>query len=218
MGNKSEERSRMSGISLNACKDSTVLLRPEGWRFDAIAVLDDRDFERARALIPDLGPHEDYEDWLDSRYGATIGLCASGLDARMIAVDLSSFVAWRRFTGLMPSQKALDAFAGLVGILRDGLQADARLATIASVSEVEFFAYFALVEAFQAAGDYGTWLAQREKTVRAALASGSLVVRMPAPLAEFLEWGRCLGAGSSATLLDRFASLALEALVCEGAR
>jgi hypothetical protein len=208
----------MSRISLDASRDSLALLQPEGWRFNAVAVLGDRDFERARALIPDLGPQEDYEDWLDSRYGATIGLCSSGLDARMIAVDLSAFVAWRRFAGLAPSQKALDAFAGLVGILRDGLQPDARLATVASVSEVEFFAYFALVEAFQAAGDYGAWLAEREKAVRIALASGSLVARAPAPVAEFLEWGRCLGAPSSSALLDRFASLALETLVCDGAR
>jgi hypothetical protein len=208
----------MSGISLNPSREDLVMLSPEGWSFDGVAVLDECDFERARATIADIAPHEDYEDWLDSRFGATIGLCSSGVDARMVAVDLSSFLAWRQFAGLTASQKSLDEFAGLVGILRDGLRADARLTTIATVSEVEFVAYFPLVEAFQAVGDYRRWSAQRESVVRAALASGSLVVRTPAPIAGFLEWGRCLGAGSSVALLDRYASLALEALACEGAR
>jgi hypothetical protein len=208
----------MSEISLNPSTDCFAMLWPEGWSFDGVAVLCDRDFERARALIPDIAPHEDYEDWLDDRYGATIGLCSSGVDARMVAVDLASFVAWRRFAGVTPSQKALDAFAGLVGILRDGLKAVVNLATIASVSEREFVAYFALVEAFQAVGDYRNWLAQRERTVCAALASGRVVVRTPVPITDFLAWGRCLGAGSSAALLDRFASLALEALACESAQ
>jgi hypothetical protein len=208
----------MSGISLNPSREDLVMLWPEGRSFDGVAVLDECDFERARASIPDIAPHEDYEDWLDSRFGATIGLCSSGVDARMVAVDLSSFLAWRQFAGLAASQKNLDEFAGLVGILRDGLGSDARLTTIATVSEAEFVAYFPLVEAFQAVGDYRKWSAHRESAVRAALASGSLVVRAPAPIAGFLEWGRCLGAGSSVALLDRYASLALEALACEGAR
>ena len=208
----------MSGISLDPSRDKPVILCPKGCNFDVVAVLSGRDFERARAAMPDIAPHEDYEDWLDDRYGATIGLCSAGVDARMVAVDLSAFLAWRRFAGLAPSQETLDAFAGLVGVLRDGLMSDVGLTTIASVSEAEFVAYFALVEAFQAAGDYGNWLVQREKTVCAALASGRLVMQTPAPIADFLAWGRCLGIGSSVALLDRFASLALEAFACEGAR
>lgn len=208
----------MSGISLNPSRDKPIMLRPEGCSFDAVAVLGGRDFERARAAIPDIAPQEDYEDWLDGRYGATIGLCASGVDARMVAVDLSAFLAWRRFAGLAPSHQTLDVFAGLVGILRDGLMNDVGLTTIASVSEAEFVGYFALVEAFQAFGDYRHWLVQREKAVCAALASGRLVMRTPAPVADFLAWGRCLGVGSSIALLDRFASLALETFACEGAR
>jgi len=208
----------MSRISLDPSRDKLVILRPEGCSFDAVALLDDRDFERARASIPDIAPHEDYEDWLDGRYGATIGLCSSGVDARMVAVDLSAFLAWGRFAGLTPSQDSLDAFAGLVGILRDGLRGDAKLTTVATVSEAEFLAYFPLVEAFQAVGDYRNWLVQRERTICAALTSGSLVLRTPAPIADFLEWGRCLGAGSSVALLDRYASLTLETLACEGAR
>jgi hypothetical protein len=176
-----------------------------------VAMLGADDFRCARAAIPDFALYADYEDWLDDRHGMMIGLCSSGVDARMITVDIAHYLAWCRFAKLAPSEKGLDEFVAVVAIVCGHLHIAAGLATIATVSQAEFSAYFDVLEAFQTAGDYSNWAARREAAVNAALASGAIVCRAPAPIAEFLEWARCLGAGSSEALLDRYAALVLEA-------
>jgi hypothetical protein len=209
---------KMNEISLNPSPDNFAIARPNDWNLDVVATLDGDDFERARAAIPDFARYADYDDWLDSRFGLTIGLCSSGVDAKMFAVDLSAFLAWCLFAGLTPSEKQLDEYAALVRVMREGLKTEVALTVIAMASEAEFLAYFDLMDAFQCAGDYAGWRARREAALQAALASGNLALRMPAPIKDFLEWARCLGAGSSEALLDRYAFLALEALACECVR
>jgi hypothetical protein len=179
-----------------------------------VAMLSADDFEAAHASIPDFASDSDYEDWLDDRYGMTVGLCASGVDARMVTLEFSQFLAWCRYARLAPSRKGLDEFASVVAIMRDHCRDEAELTTIATVSYAEFSAYFELLEAFRSVDDYPSWIARREAAVQASLASGAIVCRSPAPLAEFLEWARCLGAGSTEALLDRYAALALEAFAC----
>lgn len=204
----------MSPTSLIPSTDRIATTRPNDRDVEFVAMLDEDDFEAARDLIPDLAMHGDYEDWLDDRYGLVVGLCSSGVDAKSVKVELSHFLAWCRYANLAPTEESLDDFATIVAIMRDHFHADVDLKTIATVSQAEFSAYFGVLEAFQGVGDYSGWVARREATVQAALATGAVVCRAPAPIAEFLEWARCLGAGSTEALLDRYATLALETYAC----
>jgi hypothetical protein len=179
-----------------------------------VAMLSENDFMAARASIADFSDYADYEDWLDDRYGITVGLGSSGVDARMALVEISHFLAWCRYAKLAPSAKNLEDFASMVAIVRDDLRIGQDLNVVATFSPAEFVAYADLIEAFQSVADYSGWVAHREAREQAALASGAIVCRAPAPIPEFLAWARCLGVGSSEAMLDRFASLALEAFIC----
>lgn len=201
--------------SLSKSTNNLAILQSSDLNVEVVAALDEDDFKHARASIPDFGQSPDYDDWLDDRYGLTVGLCSSGVDARIVTVDLSSFLAWCRFAKLAPTEKGLDDFAGVVGVMRDRLKGVVDVTTIAMVTQTEFAAYFDFVEAFRSAGDYRNWTARRDAALQAAFASGNVVLRAPTPIGSFLEWTRCLRAGSSEALLDRYAALALEALACE---
>jgi hypothetical protein len=187
--------------------------RPGDGSVEFVAMLSEVDFEAARAVIADFALYADYEDWLDDRYGMVVGLCSSGVDARMMTVEVARYLAWSRYAKLTPSEKGLDEFVSAAAIVCGHLRADVDLTTIATVSQAEFSAYFDLLEAFQVTGDYANWLARREAAVQGALASGAIVCRAPAPIAEFLEWTRCLGERSSEALLDRYAALTLETFI-----
>lgn len=81
------------------------------------AHLTEPDFRLARLSIPAMGAFRDYEDWLDYRMGTFWGLEMAGFAVKIIPVDLSAFMAWRRLTSEAPSISALDRFAR-VGNLR----------------------------------------------------------------------------------------------------
>jgi hypothetical protein len=178
---------------------------------EVVAALGEEDFRQARAAIADFAQSLDYEDWLDDRYGLTVGLCSSGVDARIVTVDLSTFLAWCRSAKLAPTEKNLHLFAGFVAGLRDRSMGHAAATILAAVSDADFALYFDLVDAFRSAGDYGAWTARREAAVRAAQACGKIVFQTPTPIGAFLDWTRCLGQNSCEAFLDRYAALTLEA-------
>ena len=182
---------------------------------EVVAAFGEDDFRQARAAIPDFAQSLDYEDWLDDRYGLTVGLCSSGVDARIVTVDLSTFLAWCRSAGLTPSETNLRHFAGVVAGLRDRSTGRSATTTFAQVSEADFAFYFDQVEAFGSADDYNAWTARREAAVQAAQAAGKIVFQTPTPIGAFLEWTRCLGQDSCEAFLDRYAALMLEAIAGE---
>jgi hypothetical protein len=77
----------------------------------AVGVITHDEFSRAQAAICELGGYDDFEDWLDARWGLQCGLAMAGLEARLVAVDLSSFLDWCALTGTSADERALDAFA-----------------------------------------------------------------------------------------------------------
>ncbi len=201
--------------SLSQSTDNLTNFRRTELSVEVVAALGEEDFRQARAAIADFAQSLDYEDWLDDRYGLTVGLCSSGVDARIVTVDLSTFLAWCRSARLAPTEKNLHLFAGFVAGLRDRSTGQAKTTTLAAVSEADFALYFDLVDAFRATGDYGAWTARREAAVRAAQTSGKIVFQTPTPVGAFLEWTRCLGQNSCEAFLDRYAALTLEAAAGE---
>ena len=79
----------------------------------AIGIVAEEEFADAQAAIGELMGYSDYEDWLDARWGLCIGLAMAGVDARMVVVDLASFLGWRDRTGKAADERSLDAFASL---------------------------------------------------------------------------------------------------------
>jgi len=201
--------------SLSQSTRNSTNFRSSQLSVEVVAALGEDDFQDARAAIPDFAQSLDYEDWLDDRYGLTVGLCSSGVDARIVTVDLSTFLAWCRSVGSAPTEKNLHLFASVVAVLRDRSTTHTAATILATVSEADFASHFDVVEAFRSAGDYANWIARRDATVRAALAGGKIVFQTPTSIGAFLEWTRCLGQRSCEALLDRFATLSLEALAGE---
>jgi hypothetical protein len=197
--------------SLSPSTNNLTNFRSRQLSVEVVAALGEEDFRHARAAIPDFAHSLDYEDWLDDRYGQTVGLCSSGVDARIVTVDLSTFLAWCRSARLAPTEKNLHLFAGVVAGLRDRSMDQAAATTLAAVSEADFAQYIDVVDAFRSAGDYSAWMARREAIVRAAQGSGKIVFQTPTPIGAFLEWTRCLGQNSCEAFLDRYAALTLEA-------
>ena len=83
-----------------------------------VGVFEATEFSIARSVILGLRTYADYNDWLDVREGLQIGLAMAGVDARIIRIELSSFLAWCGRAGRQPSEEALDAFAAVVGLAR----------------------------------------------------------------------------------------------------
>jgi hypothetical protein len=196
--------------------DKLAPLQAGDGAIEIVAALDENDFERARAVIPDIALYADYQDWLDDRFGLTLGLCAGGADARMRSVRLSSFLIWCRFANASPSQEGLDEFAALAGALADRRADEPEIVVFAEVNGLEFAQHFGAVAAFRDAGDYPSWTARRRTAMRDAARAGNIVLAAPTPISRFLDWGQCVDAGSSEALLDRYASLMIEALVGDG--
>jgi hypothetical protein len=76
-----------------------------------IGLFDERGFEAAKRMIGELRVYSDYNDWLDVREGAQIGLAMAGIRARTVPVDFAQFVSWCEAVKLRPSEAALDAYA-----------------------------------------------------------------------------------------------------------
>jgi len=77
----------------------------------SIALLSAAEFELARRFIGELSAYQSYDDWVDWRYGAFMGLSISGQDAQFVTVGLGPFLEWCDDRSLRPSESNLDAYA-----------------------------------------------------------------------------------------------------------
>ena len=77
----------------------------------SIALLSVAEFEHARRFMGELSAYPSYDDWVDCRYGAFMGLSIGGEDADVVTVRLEPFLRWCAQQGVFPSESALDAFA-----------------------------------------------------------------------------------------------------------
>jgi hypothetical protein len=59
----------------------------------------------------ELSAHRSYDDWVDCRHGAFMGLSIGGEDAQLVTVGLGPFLEWCDDRGVRPSESNLDAFA-----------------------------------------------------------------------------------------------------------
>jgi hypothetical protein len=80
------------------------------------AQLNERDYELARRVIPELRAFQDYDDWLDFRNGSFWGLEMAGFKVEIVPVSLSAFETWLRTTPTPPRISALDRFAGVYAL------------------------------------------------------------------------------------------------------
>lgn len=177
----------------------------------AIGLLAEREFERARASIPDLADYSNYWDWLDSREGLQIGLSMAGVDAPTVCVSLSSFLEWLGLTGASSDERALDAFAALALTVRNSPAPK----TLAVVSEFDFATHFLEVAAFAGRRDFQGWARHRRAIRAKAVAAGLRVEELPVRVGDFVEWCACLRQKASETALDCYAQLLLEYLTSD---
>jgi hypothetical protein len=84
----------------------------------AIGVVAERDFERARRLLPSLREYADYRDWRDEREGHWMGLAIAGVPVPMVVVSLASLAAWRALAAGAPGDETLDILAARIAALR----------------------------------------------------------------------------------------------------
>lgn len=78
-----------------------------------VGIVAEEEFERAQAAICALAGYCDYEDWLDARWGLQFGLALAGVEAKLVVVDLASFLEWCALTETSADERALDAFASV---------------------------------------------------------------------------------------------------------
>jgi hypothetical protein len=173
-----------------------------------IGLVTEKEFQRAQSAIPDLARCCDYDDWLDAREGLQIGLAMAGVDARIVPVNLSSFLEWSRLSGMSADERALDAFALLASAARNSSD----LRVFATVGELDFASHSRAIAAFAAHGGYDRWLRHRRARTADAIAAGLSVKELPIGLDGFLAWCACLGQTASEAALDRYAQLLLEHL------
>jgi hypothetical protein len=76
-----------------------------------VGIVSAADFDRAKGYVPELSIHHSYDDWLDSRYGRSMGLSLGGAEANVVTLALNDFLSWCEDRRILPSEAALDAFA-----------------------------------------------------------------------------------------------------------
>jgi hypothetical protein len=76
-----------------------------------LAVLDDRDFARARIFIDGFDRWDSFDDFVCERDGLHIGLSTAGQEVRLALVSVRDFEQWTLHSGMTPSLQALDEFA-----------------------------------------------------------------------------------------------------------
>ena len=76
-----------------------------------VGVVSAAEFERAAYHISELSNYRDYDDWLDSRYGRSMGLSMAGAEASLEMVALDDFLDWCGGQRVRPSEVALDLYA-----------------------------------------------------------------------------------------------------------
>ena len=187
---------------------------PAGWAEAnpvAFGLLSERDFVRARSVVPGLGDYDDYADWLDAREGFQMAHSLAGVDVAPVVVEIEAFLRWCALTESAPSEAALDKLAALAHAFTGPLQP----AVFARVSEREFAQYSRVVPALKAARDPAEWRERRARVRATAAGLGLQVEEMPVRIAPFVSWCSCLGQAASVTALDRYALLLLEELTTD---
>jgi hypothetical protein len=96
-----EHLSSMKNLNTGGCTMNEIL----------VGVVPASDFERARDYISELSDYSDYEDWLDSRYGRSMGLSMAGAETSLETVALDDFLNWCGAHRVRPSEAKLDAYA-----------------------------------------------------------------------------------------------------------
>ncbi len=193
-------------------KNSALFARQTQVETSVIGLVERREFEQARAAIPELAGYADYSDWLDSREGLQIGLSMAGDDAVTACVSLSSFLEWRDLTGASSDLPALDAFAALAFAVRKTRVSK----VLAFVSATDFATHALEVAAFAGHSDYHGWMRHRQAARADALAAGLRVEELPVRVGGFVEWCACLRQRACEGALDRYARLLLEHLTSDG--
>ena len=83
-----------------------------------LAVLEHRDFDRARTFIEGFDRWDSLDDFICERDGLHIGLSSGGLQVHLAAVSIRAFEQWTAHSGITPSVQALDEFAARVRAFR----------------------------------------------------------------------------------------------------
>lgn len=151
----------------------------------AIGVVAERDFERARELLPSLSEYSDYWDWRDEREGLWMGLALAGSPVQMVLISLASLAAWRALAADAQGEEGLDALAATIVALRASPSA---YRVFAVVSAAEFAAHPRCAAAVAGTGDYSDWLRRRRLAKSRASATGQSVQEVAVRLKAFLAW------------------------------
>jgi len=80
----------------------------------AFAVLEPRDFDRARAVVDGFDRWDTFDDFVCERDGFFIGLSSAGEPAHLVAVSLGAFEQWATHSGVALSVESLDDFASRI--------------------------------------------------------------------------------------------------------
>jgi hypothetical protein len=79
-----------------------------------LAVLDERDFARAQAIIGGFDRWLSFDDFVSERDGRYIGLSCAGYEPQFASISLHSFELWTLHSGISASIPALDEFAARI--------------------------------------------------------------------------------------------------------
>jgi hypothetical protein len=156
----------------------------------------------------DVDADFDYDDWIDFRMGAEVGLSWAGVESVRVPVSASPFLRWCRLSGQTASESSLDGFAAIAWTLENRRE----IAVFARVSEEDFFRSRYAISAFAEAGDFTRWSKMRDEARLRAQREGKCVAEMPILVADFEAWRACLGEWSGERALDAYAHLRLEQL------
>ncbi|HEY1944630.1 MAG TPA: hypothetical protein VGH40_21150 [Roseiarcus sp.] len=162
----------------------------------------------ARSSMIDVDAEFDYDDWIDLRMGAEVGLSWAGADTVRTPVSASSFLRWCQLSGQTPSEPSLDAFAAIAWTLENR----GEIAVFACVSEEDFSYFQHAISAFAEARDFARWSELRDEARLLAQREGKRVEEMPIVVADFEAWRACVGEWSGEHALDAYARLRLEQL------
>lgn len=160
----------------------------------------------------DVDAEFDYDDWIEFRMGAEVGLSWAGVDSVRVPVSASSFLRWCQLRGQTPSEASLDAFAAIAWTLENKRE----VVVFACVGEEDFSRSQDAISAFAEAGDFARWSKLRDEARLRAQREGKRVEEMPILVADFEAWRACLGEWSGERALDAYAHLRLEQLTTAG--
>jgi len=85
----------------------------------SVSLLGRSDFERACTTVRGFN-WTTFDEYLSHRDGLVIGLASAGQRTFLVPVSIAHFMAWSEARGVPPGSDGLEAFAGLVFVLRRG--------------------------------------------------------------------------------------------------